>query len=75
MRYEIAIAIISNGIVWINSPFCPSDWNNLQIFCQSLLHELELGKRIEADDIYIGEAPTYVVCAVSCTLKKSTKNT
>ena len=67
MRYEIAISLLSNDIVWINGPFCPGDWNDLEIFRHSLLHELEVGERIAADDIYIGEAPTYVICAASCT--------
>ena len=53
LRYKIAISIISNDIVSINGLFCPGDWNDLQIFCQSLLHELEIGEHIEADEIFI----------------------
>ena len=35
-----------------------------------MLHELEIGERIEVDDIFIGEAPTYVIYTASCTLKE-----
>ena len=67
LRYEIAISLLSNDIVWVNGPFCPGDWNNLEIFQQNLMHQLEPGERIEADNGYEGEAPTYVVCPSSCT--------
>lgn len=32
LRYEIAVSLLSNDIVWINGPFCPGDWNDLAIF-------------------------------------------
>ena len=35
-----------------------------------MLHEHEVREHIEADDIYIGEAPKYVVCTALCTTNK-----
>ena len=50
LRYEVAISLLSNDIVWINGPFCPGDWNDLEIFRLNLRDQLEPGERIEADD-------------------------
>ncbi len=44
-------------------PYPPGDWNDLEIFRAGLKHQLDEGERVEADDIYVGEAPTYVKCA------------
>jgi hypothetical protein len=65
LRYEIALSILSNDIVWINGPFAPGDWNDIEIFRQGLIHQLDPDERIEADDIYFAEAPRYVVCPKS----------
>ena len=69
LRYEIGVSLLSNDIVWINGPFCPGDWNDLEIFRLNLKNQLEAGERIEADDGYVGEAPQYVVCPASTTTK------
>ena len=69
LRYEVALSLLSNDIVWINGPFCPGDWTDLEIFRFNLMHQLEPGERIEADNGYIGEAPRYVVCPACCTTK------
>ena len=50
--------------------FFPGDWNDLMIFRYSLKQQLEVGEKIEADDIYIGEAPAHVICAKSCTTRE-----
>jgi hypothetical protein len=63
--YEIGLSILSNDIVWINGPFLPGDWNDLDIFRQGMLHEIDLGERVKADDIYKTLAPEYVVCPAS----------
>ena len=70
LRYEIGLSLLSNDIVWINGPFCPGDWNDLEIFRHSLMGRLETGERVEADNIYNAEAPRYVVCPQSCTTKE-----
>jgi len=69
LRYEVAVSLLSNDIVWINGPFCPGDWNDLEIFRSSLINQLETGERVEADNGYVGEAPKYVVCPASITTK------
>ena len=43
----------------------PGDWNNSMIFHHSLINELEVGERTEADDIYVGQALRHDVCTVS----------
>ena len=62
LRYEIAVALRSSAIVHVNGPFCPGDWNDLEIFRHTLKHKLEPGERVAADAIYGGEAPRYVSC-------------
>lgn len=57
LRYEVAVAIRSNNIVWINGPFLPGEYNDLQIFRMGLKQQLKDGERVEADDIYEPEAP------------------
>ena len=41
-------------------PYAPGDWNDLEIFRVGLKLQLDEGERVEADDIYGGEAPAYV---------------
>ena len=69
LRYEVGLWLLSNDIVWINGPFCPGDWNDLVIFHKDLKYQLGVGERVEADNIYVGEAPMYVVCPASCLTK------
>ena len=70
LRYEIGLAKNSSDIVHVNGPFPPGDWNDLSIFRQNLIHKLDVGEKVEADDIYVGEAPAYVNCPASCTTKE-----
>ena len=70
LRYEVALLLLSNDIVWINGPFCPGDWNDLAIFRHNLKHQLERGERIEADNGYVGESPRFVVCPTSIATKE-----
>ena len=69
LRYEIGLSLLSNDIVWINGPFCPGDWNDLEIFRHDLMHKLEPGERVEADNIYTSEA-AFVVTPKSLTTKE-----
>ena len=69
LRYEVAVSLLSNDIVWINGPFCPGDWNDIEIFRLQLINQLEYGERVEADNGYVGEAPKFVVCPLSCITK------
>ena len=63
--YEIAMCIKTSNIVWINGPFLPGDNPDIQVFRQGLIDMLEEGEQVEADNGYIGEAPTYVKCPAS----------
>ena len=65
LRYEVAVCILTGAIVWINGPYEPGIYNDIMIFRDALLHELEAGERVEADDGYIGEAPQHVKCPKS----------
>jgi hypothetical protein len=65
LRYEVAVAIVSGELVWINGPYEPGIWNDLAIFRNALLTELEEGERVEADDGYRGDSPRYVKCPAS----------
>jgi hypothetical protein len=40
-------------------------WNDVMIFRNALLSELDDGERVEADDGYVGESPRYVKCPKS----------
>ena len=50
LRYEIAVCILSGECVWINGPFEPGIYNDITIFRNAIMHELEEGERVEADD-------------------------
>lgn len=65
LRYEIATSIIRGELVWINGPYEPGKWNDISIFRNGIMSELEPGERVEADDGYVGEAPQHVKCPKS----------
>lgn len=60
LRYELAFAIKTGHLVWINGPFPAGDWPDISIFRQGLKHMLEENERVEADDGYIGEDPKLI---------------
>ena len=62
LRYEVATSIKTSDVVWINGPFAPGDYDDLSIFRLGLKHMLQDGKRGEADDAYLAEAPSKVKC-------------
>ena len=62
LRYEVAACILTSDIVWINGPYMPGDWNDLSIFQDGLMHQLDQGERVEADDGYKGECPRWIKC-------------
>lgn len=65
LRYEIAISITEPKIVWINGPFPAGMYNDHAIFCGGLLHNLDDGERVEADDGYWGSDPLFTRCRSS----------
>ena len=52
LRYEIALCIQTGWIVWINGPFAPGPWTDLNIFRYGLKKMLLPRERVEADSGY-----------------------
>ena len=73
LRYEVCVAIRSNNIVWINGPFLPGEYNDLQIFRMGLKQHLQEGERVEADDIYESEAPHKCYTPRHCLVRQDQK--
>jgi hypothetical protein len=65
LHYKVALNILTGDICWINGPFLPGEWNDLEIFRSGLMTWLEVFERVEADDGYEGEAPLKVKCPSS----------
>jgi hypothetical protein len=65
LRYEIAVCILSGDCVWVNGPYEAGMWNDIKIFRNALLSELEDGERVESDDGLRGLAPKYAKCPSS----------
>mmetsp|Transcript_20385 Transcript_20385/g.20654 ORF Transcript_20385/g.20654 Transcript_20385/m.20654 type:complete len:176 (-) Transcript_20385:90-617(-) len=68
LRYEIGLCIKTGYIVWVHGPFPCGDYNDITIFRSALLHELDENERVECDDGYGGEAPSF------CKIPKKQKN-
>lgn len=72
LRYEVAVCILSGECVWVNGPFEPGMYNDIQIFRTAIMDELEEGERVEADDGYRAESPGKVKCPQSMTRREDT---
>lgn len=55
VRYEVAVAIQTGWIVWVNGPFKAGEWHDIEIFRSGLKSLLKDGERVEADKGYVGE--------------------
>jgi hypothetical protein len=73
LRYEVALSILGGEICWISGPHIPGRLNDLTIFRNALMMQLEEFERVEADDGYIGEAPLKVKCPGCCTVPEERK--
>lgn len=63
LRYEVATSIQNGDIVWISGPWEAGMYNDISIFKKSgIISLLDEGERVEADDGYVGAAPTHVRC-------------
>lgn len=51
VRYELAVAIRTGDIVWINGPFPCGEWSDLRIFRSSLIDYLDDNERVEASTL------------------------
>ena len=58
----MALCLHTGDIVWTSGPHTPGTVHDMQIFRFGLKYQLGYGERIEADDGYIGECPTYCKC-------------
>ncbi|KAL7558820.1 hypothetical protein ACA910_005183 [Epithemia clementina (nom. ined.)] len=59
--YRVASSIVGGSIVHIDGPHPPGDWNDLTCFQKYLMPRLELDKRVESDNGYLGEDPGEIV--------------
>ena len=57
-------------MVWIRGPYPAGKYNDITIFRDCLMHHLEPYERVVADKGYVGEAPQFVKCPNSKTLRK-----
>ncbi len=55
LRYELGIDILAGNLVWVSGPYPAGKWNDV-IFLNNFAHCLEPGKRVKADNSYIGHA-------------------
>ena len=62
LHYEVGICIRTGDIVWLNGPFPPGDWPDVEIFRSDLKLHLEENERVETNDGYIGEDPCFTKC-------------
>jgi hypothetical protein len=50
LRYELGLNIPTGNLVWIQGPYHASNYTDIKIFNKVLMHFLELGERVEADE-------------------------
>lgn len=58
VRYEVALAIRTGHMVWINGPFPCGDYSDTTIFRLGLAKYLDIGERVEADKGYRADDPS-----------------
>ena len=56
LRYELGVNILVGNLVWIQVPYPAGKYTDIKIFNHVLVHVLELGERVEADEGYRGHA-------------------
>ena len=61
LRYEVAISIDKDGILWTNGPFPAGQYPDIKIFRQALRSLLEPNEKVIADKGYIGEPDDVVI--------------
>ena len=72
LHYDVALGILSGEIKWLNGQYPCKDWPDINIFCDGLMKELELGERVDANDGYVGESP-FVTKVPSAVLTRSSE--
>ena len=57
VRYEVALCIATGWICWTYGPKPPGLYNDLMIFREALMLELDPNEKVVADGIYRAESP------------------
>ena len=70
LRYEVGVSILEGDLIWIEGPYPAGKYNDITIFRNCLLHCLGPSERVVADKGYVGEAPRFVKCPNSKTLRR-----
>ncbi len=71
LRYEVGVSILEGNLIWIEGPYYPAGkYNDITIFRKQLIHHLGPSERVVADKGYVGEAPRFVKCPNSKTLRR-----
>ena len=65
LRDEIGVCIQTGHIVWTVGPYKPGLYNDIKIFCHTLIYNLMSGEKVEADKGYRGypdqiETPDFI---------------
>lgn len=65
LRYEVGVCIQTGHIVWTAGPYKPGLYNDIKIFCHTLIYNLMSGEKVEADKGYRGypdqiETPDFI---------------
>ena len=70
LRYEIGLDILEGNLIWIQGPYAAGKWTDISIFRHCLMDHLDPYERVVADKGYVGEAPQFVKCPNSKTLRQ-----
>ncbi len=60
--YKVGLCIKTGDICWWSGPYAPRIWNDLSIFRDRLMTNLEPGEQVETDRGYCGSMPKYDKC-------------
>ena len=56
LRYKLGIDILAGNSVWVGRPYTAGKWNHIKIFLNEIVQCFEPGKRVEANNGYVGHA-------------------
>jgi hypothetical protein len=56
LRYKLGVDILVRNLVWVEGLYPAGGWNDIFFFNSVLSHCLEPGKRVEANNGYVGHA-------------------
>ena len=56
LQYELGMDILKGNLAWVEGPYPAGTWPDIKIFLNHLAGHLLLGKRVEADNGYVGHS-------------------